>query len=550
MISVDTAWEQEFTVFSANHPFSHGPAFARTARKREYLQDVSASLSHSMLERSLPDILDTLCLRLAQIAEARQEAELPWREWAVEPLELPTWQAWTLLGLVRHRGRQQFVLDTIRYRLNADQDAIAAGGAFGHPDIPQKGIVPGLSEWEYFFHGRGCCLTHRTTGEAIDVDFYDATADWFDDFFYINYLQSLKKPVFVEQRLVKLHPSFRTIRLAIDDLFDAGLLERFEDRKVVRLAFDHEPLAELLDVLEDRWDDMFSQRAAAAAVGDWFLFTQVASDDLSSAVQDNLRQCRDDRGVDLMSRFRSGTSDQADALRALQDVESPLLGEAIAEALSGPPSGTTSAALDVIEESDDASWCELLKVLLSRVDPNGEIPEPMVWTRCADFLLRHGHSLDIRRQLQRVKSNCLGDVAILTLEFFPDISVETFRRALRSGIPCNRITAAAALAIIDQDWSRSELAAVLKESSDHVATAECRSALLTTHSEKSQQLAFDWEKLHPRKAEQGPYITMDEMSLRMSDETIHWEMEKLHDRVLPLRSINPQPPNRGWFRRG
>jgi hypothetical protein len=37
-----------------------------------------------------------------------------------------------------------------------------------------------LPEWEYYFHGKGCCLTHRVTGEEIDVDFFDDSAEYFD----------------------------------------------------------------------------------------------------------------------------------------------------------------------------------------------------------------------------------------------------------------------------------------------------------------------------------------------------------------------------------
>jgi hypothetical protein len=47
-------------------------------------------------------------------------------------------------------------------------------GAFGHTDeIPQSRSVPGILEWEYYFHERGCCLSHKVDGDAIDMDFWD-----------------------------------------------------------------------------------------------------------------------------------------------------------------------------------------------------------------------------------------------------------------------------------------------------------------------------------------------------------------------------------------
>jgi hypothetical protein len=100
------------------------------------------------------------------------------------------WETWTLIGLVRHRERQHWVADIVRTRLSGDPSALAALSAFGHPDgVPQQGPVPGLPEWEYYFHGRGRCLTHQVDGDAIDVDLFGDTADYFDTFFYKYYLE-------------------------------------------------------------------------------------------------------------------------------------------------------------------------------------------------------------------------------------------------------------------------------------------------------------------------------------------------------------------------
>ena len=41
-----------------------------------------------------------------------------------------------------------------------------------------------MPEWEYNFHGRGCCISHNVNGDAIDVDFFDDSADYFDTFLY------------------------------------------------------------------------------------------------------------------------------------------------------------------------------------------------------------------------------------------------------------------------------------------------------------------------------------------------------------------------------
>src|SRR5262245_29296652 len=92
----------------------------------------------------------------------------------------PPWLTWTLITLVRHRDRQRWVGDVVRNRLDGDLLRVARAGSMGHPEgRPQRGPVPGLPEWEYFFHGIGCCLTHRVTGEEIDVNFFGDHAEGF-----------------------------------------------------------------------------------------------------------------------------------------------------------------------------------------------------------------------------------------------------------------------------------------------------------------------------------------------------------------------------------
>ena len=45
------------------------------------------------------------------------------------------------------------------------------------------------------------------------------------------------------------------------------------------------------------------------------------------------------------------------------------VGGRLPDALSGPPSGLISAALDVIGQQDDTRWCPPVHELFSRVDP-------------------------------------------------------------------------------------------------------------------------------------------------------------------------------------
>ena len=453
--------------------------------------------------------------------------------WLSSPLPISPWQAWTLLCLVLHRDRQQFVADTVVGRLDGSLEALANAGALVHPERPQQGVVPGDDEWEYYFHGCGCCLTHRQTGEAIDVDFYDSSSDWTDPFFLVGYLDSLKEPGFVEERVKSLHPHTQTVHLAIRELRVAGLLESYNESGIVRLGFPHEQISDSLNMIKGRWNNVGVKCSVASALGDWGLLSSLIDGEEATAIRRLHHESLAKRSSTLVANFNAGV-DQADSLRALSDIGGPHLSKVLKQSLAGPPSGTVSAALEVISGLND-NWIDDVERLMNRIDGNGAIPQPYIWYSCAEYLLCRGRPANIRQELCRISSNCLGDVALLSLEYFPNLAIETFRRALRSPIPCNRITAAAALAIVDQPWSRLELAMVLDESHDQTMTSECRAALMTTHSEDAHDKVHEWESQHPHKPEEGPFISMTEMSLRMSDGRINYEMEKLHDRVLPLR---------------
>ena len=219
---------------------------------------------------------------------------------------LTPWTTWTLIGLIRHHKRQQWLAEIVQYRLHADLEAIAQAGSMGHPDGPQSGLVPGLTDWEYYFHGTGCCLTHRGTGEAIDVDFFDETADWFDDFFFVRYLASLKSPEYAEQRLLDLHSSVKTIVLAWNELVELGLLERRPHGKAVRLAFPSDSFDAEFECIESVWQDKSKQLRIAIAMGDWVLVENLSDDSGTlKAAQEQVVALREARSARLVRLFES-----------------------------------------------------------------------------------------------------------------------------------------------------------------------------------------------------------------------------------------------------
>ncbi|MHB1559052.1 MAG: DUF6896 domain-containing protein [Isosphaeraceae bacterium] len=474
--------------------------------------------------------------------------------------ELPSpWLTWTLIGLVRHRRRQLWVAEVVTGRLGGDLMAIARMGAMGHPpDVPQRGLVPGLTEWEYFFHGAGCCLTHRGTGQDIDVDFFEDSGEYFDEFFYHNFLRSLRHPEPPEARLIELHPSFKPIGLAVGSLLESGVLVTREGReshpfRVAEWVLDQE---EAIDAFCTSWDDPGRRLWSAAVAGDWpaahALAVERGERKLIELTAGRAEACRSSRRRELLDYWVDERR-RSEALMALDDLGAEGLDEILSQALKGPIGGEISRALDIIERRDDPAWCPSVLDLFRRLNPGGELPQPFLWSRCQRVLLRHGYCADeVRASLSLADGNSLGEAALLALEHDPARALPLFRRALRSHIPAVRTTAAAVLALVDRPWSRREMLAVLGETDDQEATADCRAALLECHDEEARQAVEAWERANPHEPEPGPWITMKEMMLRNRPESVRWEMTKRHDRVMKVRDREPgesaSPGRTAWDR--
>jgi len=457
---------------------------------------------------------------------------------AVDSDSLSPWHFWTLICFARHHVRQNWVADIVKYRLSGDLDALAGIGALGHPDIPQSGLVPQDIEWEYYFHGRGCCLTHRGTGEAIDVDFFDATGDYFSLWFYKSYLKSLKNPELPEKRLIELHPSIDSIDVSAEELFESFAFEKHPDGSVSKLSAEVVKCLPGIEVLCERMEDRNKFRAIATAANDWLKVRELSSS-ASIQEQQKLEKCVENlvgcRLESLGQRFEQSDSNR-EILAAIYDT-SPLYAEAfLLKSLSLPPSGVISLALELIEQSENPKWCEPVFQLFRRVSPNRDLPEPHLWAASASILLKNGYQTDfVLLQFERVKNRQSAEAAMLALEYSPSQAKGLFRIALRSPIPHERIIASAALAVIDRSWSRKELIQILSESNDQQMTLYARAALFASPNPEDHSIVEHWEIKNPRNAETGKYISFDEASVRSRDATVCYYMQKLHNRLWPLR---------------
>jgi hypothetical protein len=473
--------------------------------------------------------------------------------------EMPSpWETWALVGLVRHRRRQLWVGEVITTRLSGNLLDLARLMALGHPQgVPQSGTVPGLPEWEYYFHGKGCCLTHKVTGEEIDVDFFDDSAEYFDLFFYENYLKSLRSPEPAEGRLLELHGSIKPISLAVEGLLEAGALAPLPGRdahpfRVTGTVLRHEGD---LAAFCAGWADPARRPWLAALVGDWPAAHEAAlragDQALVGLTASRVDRCRQLRRHRLLQPGRKESHASA-ALLGLADLGAAELPGSLVEALRGSPSGVTSTALEVIVKQDDPAWCPEVYGLFRRMNPDHQPPEPHIWMESLKFLLRHGHRREeMQAALPRAGGSETGEAFLLAQEHAPEQALPLVRRALRSGVPASRCAVAAILALIDRPWSRRELIAVLEESDDQEQTADCRAALLECRDEAAHRVVRAWQERNPHEPEAGtfleiegrqfgPFISMAEVSLRNRGEWLRYEMEKLHDRVMAVRDRVPR----------
>jgi hypothetical protein len=75
----------------------------------------------------------------------------------------------------------------------------------------------------------------------------------------------------------------------------------------------------------------------------------------------------------------------------------------------------------------------------------------------------------------------------------------------------------------------------LQQSDDQEATAQCRAALACSSSPAAHEAVLVWEQRHPHIPESGRFISMRETMLRGRDSWLQYQMQELHDRILPLR---------------
>jgi hypothetical protein len=424
---------------------------------------------------------------------------------------LDHWQFWLLICLSRHVARQKWVGYIVETKLRGELDEIGNAGAFGHPEgLAQRGKVPDFPEWTYYFHGRGCCLTHAD-GAEIDVDFTDdGESTQIDPYFYSNFLQSLRKPEFPEY-VMKKTPCLRNYWQ--QDLDKLQILGCWNARQVTEFGLQiHEVLTPIIEHLSNpaRSSDKSAIHQTLYLLlhlGDHVQASDVAKvSDLAHSIVDELNRraatakaARQDLLIDAMSQpsARYGIP-----LQALAELGPELAKDAVVESLFRTPvDGAANVALEiwslwqlddfdpVLEEvvafrtrAGERSFLErVFRKSTEPVKTSDDMPRDHQLVHLARLLcLRHGHSLKGRMKslltkgLQGIETASGGEAAFLLCFLDMKLGLDALRKALADRVPITNYDAAAACVLINSEETKRLLLAALRlEQLEKQHTAAC-----------------------------------------------------------------------------
>lgn len=379
---------------------------------------------------------------------------------AGSPLPCSPWDRWVLVALHRHRARQRFVEQVVRERLSGSPEAIGKGGAFEHPEtLPGAGPVPGLGQWRYRFHGRGCCLSHED-GTELDVDFDEHGSRSIDPYFYGSYLETCPSLDWVERHLADEDGGFEGWKASIPPLAEAGLLEGEHRRRV---AEDAEPWCEAVSAaLDEAGSDTPMLPRIVLALEDFETARRLGS----VAHVDEAERQIDDRCAALERRIRERSDSFAgacvSALRSLDARRARQL--ALDDVRDGPVDGVLSRTMGMLARDPRPEDGEVVEGLLHRLRGNRP-PVPHLRKLATRHLIashRRGTlperaSRTILERLAADQRSGEGHAAMLTYLLDAERGLQRMTAGLRSSVPIACTECAAALALVGTDEAMQAL---------------------------------------------------------------------------------------------
>lgn len=414
-------------------------------------------------------VLVEACLQRARHGPiSEQELQSALREPLVPGCD--RWELWALICFLRQERRQEWVRYVVESRLGGSGHSLGTRGAFGHPEaLPQSGPVPEEPGWSYYFHGRGCCLTHAD-GTSLDVDFADdGSAAEIDPHFFTDFLSSHPNPAWVECQLRHPEPFASAWHFDLSALAARGWIThawRFQ------LTKEGRGIVQVLEPLVDELEALLQTNAQPSALLTAVWLALLLSDPLGAAqimaqgqcsslgwVQDAASQCLQRRAEFARSCWPA----KADALAALAVLGSQYGAAAVEQALLlTPVTSSHHFALSVLEYWDDAAATpHLLRALRQFAPATG----PWRWLRRQPT----DHSMDERRaRTALLVALCRALLRRHTPATLPASEMKHIAAALRGDTLASSGQAAALLFLVDAPQGLARLAASLNHSIPHV----------------------------------------------------------------------------------
>lgn len=371
-----------------------------------------------------------------------------------------------LCAAFQHIDKQRWVASVVADILNTDLAELGRLGGFSHPDnAPQKGKVPGLNGWSYYFHGCGCCLTHDD-GTEVDVDFPEGRYDIIDPYFFGNYLDSLSSPTILQSRLIEKEPLKNNWMAELPVLKEMGWIKGQHGFEITTSgrheALKHLPLWNKIDAI----DNVYTQAHLAIKLGDLALARSCLSNEKHSKSYSNISHLLVDADKHKYNALLQSTEGKTEYERNEVLKSAAALGDSCTKQTVNHilkhygMDSTILLAIELIGHLGVKHYAMELEKLVSKAWRR-KPPQPAIRTRAIRLLLSM-YTPDtlpekllkkFRRSLSRRLDRMGDEAGILLYLITPKDGLKLLSKNLDSPVPIVRDNSAAILATIQTEES-------------------------------------------------------------------------------------------------
>jgi len=372
---------------------------------------------------------------------------------------LTSWEIRVLIALAKHLKRQDWAANVVVSHLGGDLELLSSRGALGHPKhISGNGVVPGLTDWEYNFHGVGCRLTNRLSGEAIDVDFVDGDGKNVDPFFYTDYLRTVDSPEYPEAKLKKPPECEDAWRVDIASLKEKSWLFSSGHRLV--LSREGRELLNLVGPLVEKINDSGTSNIQRAlllcSLGDVVAGVDLVGEACPPGVLVRRREAKERRQEVMMGRAKGDSRQASYAIQALNELDPDGFDEFLCRHLiDNQGNGSGTAAAELLTARNTPAGLQLVEQSVADLTERNN-PASYCRIKCCEMILRGYRTCELPKslkgRLEKLLCSCeeayAGEAGLLLYALDQSLGAHKLAEGLSSSIPAAQTDAASALAVV------------------------------------------------------------------------------------------------------